>query len=146
KLKTRQDKVLEFLADGHVNFLGRLQAKNPIWAFRFGRLLDENYHVFDRAEGTYMHWTREEWDRHLRDPENKDVGPAKEHWTPDDWQAWLKPRFDAAVADLPEDERNKLLKLIDENQHLFATTNLGDPLVSLLNRELNNLVQGIIVV
>src|SRR5262245_33472739 len=114
KLPTRQDKVLQLLADGRVNFLGRLQAKNPITAFRFGRLLDEEYQVFDRTEATGWHFTREEWDQRQRDPENKDREPAKKEWKEEDWLAWLKPRFDAPVADLPEDERKKLLKEIDE--------------------------------
>jgi hypothetical protein len=147
KLLTRQDKVLEFLADNRINFLGRLQAKNPVTAYRFGRLLDEDYHIFDRTEGTGWHFYREEWDAYQRDPEGwKNKEPSKILWTNEDWIAWLKPRFDAPPADLKEDERKKLLDIIDNNQHMFATTNLGEPLLSMLNREGNNLLQGIIIV
>ncbi len=147
KMPTRQDKVLQFLGDGRIQFLGRLQAKNPVTAYRFGRLLDENYQVFDRTEETGWHWSRDEWEERQRDLAAwKDREPAKKDWTADDWQTWLKPRLDAPVQELPQAERDKLLKEIDDNQHLFATTNLGDPLISMLNRELNNLVQGIIVI
>jgi hypothetical protein len=148
KLPTRQDKVLDFLADSRINFLGRLQAKNPVGAYQFGRLLNEEFQMFDRGvDAPGMHYTREEWASKERDPEGwKEKEPAKKTWSTEDWTAWLKPRFDAPPADLQPADREKLLKIIDENQHMFATTNLGDPLLSMLNREASNLLQGIIVV
>src|SRR5262249_13668707 len=45
KLPTRQDKVLAFLEDPQVTFLDRLTKKNPVFVYRFGRGLDEDYHV-----------------------------------------------------------------------------------------------------
>jgi len=147
QIPTRQDKVLTFLSDPRVKFFERLQDKNPVTAYRFGRLLDENYHVFGRADDNSWHWTKTEWEERQRDAQSwKDRQPAQKAWTIDDWKAWLKPRLDAPVQDLPEAERTKLLKEIDDNQHLFATTNLGDPLLAMVNRELNNLVQGVIVI
>jgi hypothetical protein len=147
QMPTRQDKVLDFLIDSRINFVGRLQAKNPAFGYREGRLLDESYHVFDRVDNTGWHWTREEWEARQRDPDAwKDREPAQKQWTAEDWKNWLKPRFEAQVQDLPQAERDKLLKEIEENQHLFATTNLGDPLLSVLNREQGNLLQGIIVI
>jgi hypothetical protein len=149
KLPTRQDKVLSLLNDPGVRFIGRLQDKNPVAAYRFGRLLDENYQWFERLDAGGLHFTKAEIDDRQRDlPAWIEHGrePSKPAWTGDDWTDWLKPRLDASVQDLPQAERDKLLKLVDENYHLFATTNIGDPLVSVLNRELNNLVQGVIVV
>ena len=54
KLLSRQDKVLQFLADEKVNFLKRLEEKNPIDVFRFARGLDPEYLHFSQDN---RNWT-----------------------------------------------------------------------------------------
>ena len=54
KLLSRQDKVIRFLTDEQVNFLKRLQEKNPVTAYRFGDLgrdkVDEEFRTFDGGQ------------------------------------------------------------------------------------------------
>src|SRR5947209_8620199 len=45
KLLTRQDKVLDFLTSDKVNFFKRLEEKNPVTIYRFGRQLDEDFQI-----------------------------------------------------------------------------------------------------
>src|SRR5439155_25152489 len=54
-------------------------------------------------------------------------------------------RFRADQAKLVE-KMKKLEKRLDTRQHLLSGTNLGDSLLALVNREGNNMVQGIVVI
>src|SRR5947207_6455078 len=65
KLPTRQDKVMNLL-EGKTGFLARLGEKNPVFSYRFGGLLDEDFLVLDR-EGHL--WPRSAWESQLRNPE-----------------------------------------------------------------------------
>src|SRR6266511_4908536 len=58
KLPTRQEKVVRLLTDGQPTFLDRFVAKNPVFAYRFGKSVDEDFHVLT-PEG---HWTRKDWE------------------------------------------------------------------------------------
>jgi hypothetical protein len=143
KLPTRQDKVIQFLRDEQIGFLKNLQEKNPLYLYRFGGKVDESFKVLEVGSG----------------------------WLADDRDAWLKPQLaEALPPQLPEAEKTKFLKLLNENgvvaavaalpeedkakflqrqellQQLVGGTNLGDSLREIFNRESNNMVQGIIVV
>jgi hypothetical protein len=119
KMLTRQDKVIRFLSDAQLDFLRRLQKKNPITAYRFGSVVDEESQVF--ADGRF--------------------DPAGE------WTKWLKPEPRIALPEGPEDEeKQKLRKKAELHALLVNGTNLGDALLSVINRESNNMLQGIIVV
>src|SRR5579871_6259160 len=142
KLPTRQDKVIQFLKDERIGFLKNLQEKNPISLYRFGGDVDESFKVLN--------------------------GGAP--WSTEKRDAWLKPQFAEALPDqLPDAERTKFLKLLNENgvvaaaatlseenrlkflqrqesiQQLVGGTNLGDCLRKVFNRESNNMDQGLVV-
>jgi hypothetical protein len=143
KLTTRQDQVVGFLNSPKAAFLRRLQERNPVYAYRFGRASDEAFHVF--ADGA--HWSRKDWEERSR-PKTDDNAPAPEPkpWTEDEWKEWLKPDLKAQPADdLGDDEREAFRKKQEQLQRLFGGTNVGDSVLTILNREANNMVQGIVV-
>ncbi|HZT83401.1 MAG TPA: VWA domain-containing protein [Gemmataceae bacterium] len=151
KLPTRQDLVLNLVTAGENKFMPRLVAKNPVYAYRFGRFLDKHYQHF-RLDGEelqhYQLATRLE-----RDPqddrkyvEKEKVEPVAEAWARKHWADWLAPKLEEnlppELSDLEREERGRELA---RNNITFKTTNLGDSLLALLNREGNNMIQGIVV-
>jgi hypothetical protein len=142
RLPTRQDQVVAFLT-GAKKFLPRLEEKNPVFAYRFGRAADEAFHVF--ADGG--HWSREEWEAKARArPDAKNPPPPPQPWAREDWERWLKPDLKAQPPDdAPDDEREAFRKQQDQLQRLFGGTNVADALLAVLNREANNPVQGLVV-
>ncbi|HXG12740.1 MAG TPA: VWA domain-containing protein [Gemmataceae bacterium] len=144
KLLTRQDKVLRFLTDDRIAFLRRLQERNPVTAYRIGRMLDEDFMVFDRSGRA---WTQKEWEEYVRNPERPGEPPIEgKRWGPDDWARWLKPDLNAAVPEnLSDEQRKQFVRALEFNQRLTGATNLGDPLRRIFDRESNNLVQGIVI-
>jgi hypothetical protein len=120
KLLTRQDKLIRFLTDGQINFLKRLSEKNPVIAYRIGAQLDEEYRSLSEDDP----WPREKWDE------------------------WLKINTSETVSEDVADEeaRAKLRKRIDFQAALVKSTNLAESIVAALNRESNNMLQGIIVI
>ena len=73
KLLSRQDKVIQFLNDEKVNFVKRLEEKNPVDVFRFARGLDPEYlHLAQDGNA----WMRAEFDAYTRNPNrDKEVIP-----------------------------------------------------------------------
>jgi hypothetical protein len=119
KLLTRQDKVIQFLMDERVAFLKALQDKNPVYLYRFGSRVDEDFQVLQGGKA----------------------------WTLEEWNAWLKPDpKEAPPKDADDEIKAKFLKRLELHQQLVNGTNLGDSLLEVLNRESNNMLQGIIVV
>lgn len=119
KLLSRQDKVIQFLTDAQVAFLKKLQDKNPVTAYRVGGQLDEDFRLF--ADG--------------------------KEWSTEEWNAWLKPNVhEEMAAELDEEAKAKFRKKMDLLALLVNSTNLTDSVLSVLNRESNNMLQGIIVV
>jgi hypothetical protein len=118
KLLMRRDKVLRFLTDQQVAFLRRLQEKNPVSMYRLGAVLDEE----------------------PRTPPADGPLPAAE------WVQWLAPNPNREVpADLSDDEKAKFRKQQDLEALLVNGTNLPDALLTALNRESNNMLQGIVL-
>jgi hypothetical protein len=118
KLLSRQDKVVRFLTDAQAAFLRKLAEKNPVAAFRFGSVLDE-------------------------DP--KDFNPQSPS-AQADWAAWLKPDPKVAVpADLGESEAALRRKKADLAALLVNGTNLPDVVSTLVSREAAQVLQGIII-
>ncbi len=147
KLPTRQDKVLRFLADEKVGFLAGLERKNPLTVARFAGKIDPNPWYF--ADG--RNWTQEEREAALNDPERKGELPEPQRLQQEFWAAWLKP---TATVTPPEDwneaDKKRLEHLVQSNQKLaaagfFGGTNLADAVLALLNREVNSMVQGVVV-
>ena len=58
KPATRLDKVIAFLTDKQVDFLGRLTRQNPVHVYRFGARLDEEAAVFEKDQPA---WDAAKW-------------------------------------------------------------------------------------
>lgn len=85
-MPTRVDKVLEFLNDRGARFLERLEERNPVTAYRFGRGLDGDFRYF--TENRY--WTRAERDKVLTARADEESPAGHEHAV-EHWAAWLSP-------------------------------------------------------
>jgi hypothetical protein len=142
KLPTRQDQVIQLLTSGQPNFLRRLEERNPVFAYRFGRMADEGYHVF--ADG--QHWSREDWEDRARPHTDEKPAADAKPWGPNEWRAWLRPDLKARPPDdATDEERDAFRKKLDLLQRHFSGTNVADSLLTVLNREANNMVQGLVV-
>lgn len=168
KPTTRLDKVINLLTDKQTNFLGRLTEQNPVYAYRFGARLDEESAVFDKntpnwEPSQWQAWLRhdfKEWVLQGLSPEAKESirrMPAFESEKPGtaDWAlTWFKlPPAETIPAGLPDADRKrfnenraKLDKRLETIRQLMLGTNVGDSLLTLMNREANNPVRGIVVV
>jgi uncharacterized membrane protein len=159
KLRTRQDKVLDLLTGDGQKFLSTLEAKNPLTIYRFARRIDENYLLARNGQG----WTRAEWEESGRNPEHG-AGQPPGPLSPEYLRAWLNPYSkpevkkpaegaEGAEAEEPDgakSDRERLEKLLSTNEKLlqvgyFNGTNVGDSVKAIVDRELNNMVQGIVV-
>ncbi len=148
KYATRQEKVQAFLTKDGNKFLAELEAKNPVSLFRFASRLDENYMLFKDGRN----WTREEWEKHTSNPEGS-AEPSEPKPLPAEYlQAWLNPGTKVEPPlEWSEDKRERLHKLEELTKKLdeagyFTGTNLGSAALSLVNRELNGRVQGLVIV
>jgi hypothetical protein len=147
KLPTRMDKVMDFFLDKKLDFLAGLEKKNPVTAYRLASRLDDAYLHF--AGGRV--WTKEEKEKPERDDEGVVKLPEERPLPEEYWRAWLQPHLKVPDgAGLPEQEQKRLEKLSDANakamrENLTRGTNLGDSLLGIINKELNNRVQGIVV-
>ncbi len=119
KLLSRQDKVIQLLTNEQIAFIKRLQEKNPVTAYRFGPQIDEAFKTLD--------------------PDHP--------WSKQDWNAWLKPNPKQEIPeDMDEEAKANLRKNLELNAFLIGGTNLADSLLSVINRESNNMLQGIVVI
>src|SRR6266851_2353088 len=119
KLLSRQDKIIQFLTDDQIKFIQRLQEKNPVTLYRFGPQIDETFHVLD--------------------PEQTSA--------PKGWPAWLKLNPKQEISDnLDDEEKAERRRTAELEAFLVSRTNLADSLLAVINRESNNMLQGIVVV
>jgi hypothetical protein len=119
KLLSRQDKVIQFLTGDQIKFIKRLQEKNPVTLYRFGPQIDEKFETLD--------------------PEDP--------WKPADWNTWLKLDPKQEIPDdLDEEAKAKLRQKLELEAFLVSRTNLADSLLAVINRESNNMLQGIVVI
>ncbi len=143
KLPTRQDKVIQFLADERTGFLKTLQQKNPVYLYRFGGKVDDTFKVLDGGKA----WLAEDRDTWLK-PQPQEALP--DHLLEADRTKFVKLLHEngvvAAAATLNEEDKAKFLKGQELIQRLVGSTNLGDSLRAIFNRETNNMVQGLVVV
>src|SRR5436190_8513586 len=169
KPATRLDKVINFLTDKQVNFLARLQEQNPVYVYRFGGRLDEEAQVFEQGKpadwdaGRWASWLKldfKPWVLQGLTPEGQDAvrrTPAFEADNPGtaDWaRGWLKlPVAETVPEGLSEEDktrflanRTKLDKRVEVARQLTFGTNVGESLLTLLNREASNMVQGVVLV
>ena len=146
KLPTRQEKVIRFLGDSTIDFLGALEKTNPVFAYRFGRSLDENFLQFQ--EGTCL--TKEEREK-LKEALKDNLTFKTEMLGAEAWQAWLQPgKLIPAKEGAAESELNRLQTMITAGRNKveagdFNATNVVDSVVGILQREMNQMTQGIVV-
>jgi len=147
KMLTRQDKVIQFIFDQKKGFLANLEKKNPLTVGRFATKLDPNSWYF--ANG--RNWTQKEHEDRLNDPERKKEVIEPRPLQNEFWENWLKPSAQIVV---PKDwsgaDKERFDKLVSSNQELansgfFNRTNLVDAVLGMLNRDVNSMVQGIVV-
>ena len=167
KPKTRLNKVLDLLTDENVNFIGKLTEKNPVFVYRAGTRLDETGD--ELAQGAPS-WTRDEWSMwasyDFKPYALKGISeagqielkkmPAWKAGEPGiaDWatQYAKAADTDAVPTTMSEDDktilagnRAKLEKRVDVARSLVLGTNVLDSLLTAVNRESSNMVQGIVV-
>jgi hypothetical protein len=167
KLKTRMDKILEFLTDDKILFVSRLLEKNPVTVYRFGARLDDDAGLISAETGA---WARADWDAFVRydfkplalvglKPETQERLKRASAWNGDDpgtpeWAiGWSKATdADAGLESIEEDEqkiiranRVKIEKRIDVARAIVQGTALADSITAAVNREAANMTQGIIV-
>lgn len=153
KLPTRLDQVQQLLGSEQVNFIKRLTDKNPVFAYRFGRLLDEDYVVFDENAT----WTRQKWEERKKHRKLKPSGGAEptslgeeeekpKLWDVKDWAAWFRPDLKAQPPlDADKEALDRFTKRQDYLTRLIGGTNLGESVRTGLNREVGNMLQGVVV-
>jgi hypothetical protein len=146
KLASRQEKVIKFLGDSTIDFLGALEKTNPVFAYRFGRSLDENFLQFQ--DGACL--TRE--DREKLKEALKESTPFKpEKLGIEGLEAWLLPGKAVNPREgATESEQARLQAIVNSGRAKieagdFNATNLVDSVVGLLQREMNQMTQGIVV-
>ncbi|MCZ2343686.1 MAG: hypothetical protein LC104_18110 [Bacteroidales bacterium] len=167
KPKTRIEKLLDYLMDDKIDFLQRILEKNPVTVYRFGTRLDEESQVFSAEQPL---WSREEWLSWVQydfkpwilqglSPAGREAVQASPHWKPDqpgttDWAVtWAKLPGEEAIpqslspadATVLQANRGRLEKRIDVARSIILGTNVADAMISAINREAANMVQGIII-
>jgi hypothetical protein len=168
KPATRLERLVTFLTDPQINFVGKLVQQNPLAAFRFGARLDEEAAQFEKKSPT---WDVARWQSWLRNDlklwlltgvtdEGRKLVEATPAWegekpgTPEWAVAWLKAPAGETVpltlsegdAKLIGDRRGKLEKRLEAIRQVQLGTNVGESLRTLLNREANGMIQGVILV
>ncbi len=150
KLLSRQDKVLQFLADEKVNFLKKLEEKNPVDAFRFARGLDPEFLHFSQDD---RNWTRWRIRRLAAHPNRDKEAPPTEGLPPEFWKTWLKPAAAVEVpSDLGDSQQERFRQFLGLNDALLKkdadylnNTNVGDSVLSLLDNESKKMLQGVVI-
>ncbi len=173
KLATRLDQILRFLSDQDVDFLGRLMKNNPVVVYRFGSRLDEEFQQFDKGGAA---WAGDAWKSWLKmDPKAwllqglSTTGQQTVRDSADfesdkpgnaDWaMKWLKkdesetipaasPQTGFSEADRNQlkEKREKLEKRLEVMRQLMQGTNVAESALACVNREANNMVQGIVLI
>lgn len=164
KPRTRMEKVLDFLADDKIAFMAKLLEKNPVHVYRFGTRLDEDGSVLPENSPA---WSRADWDSFVR----YDFKPwvlkgqsaaaqaalkASAGWNGDepgtaDWAIQWANTADAISVpnELSAEDAQKLkekLKLrVDVARSIVLGTNVPDSLKTAVERDAQNMVQGVIV-
>jgi hypothetical protein len=141
KLTSRQEKVYEFLFDPKVDFFASLAKKNPVGYYRLGSRLDENWLLADDDR----YFTRKDKETPKRDAEEKVILPEKGALPEDYWRAWLSPQ-----QPMKDQDTERLKELFDQNakvvkEGITRGTNLGDSLLNIMSKEMNNRLQGIVI-
>jgi hypothetical protein len=170
KPRTRMDILIEFLTDDRVAFLKNLLDKNPVAVYAFGTRLDETPQMVEQGA---VPWAKAEWEAFasydfkpfvLRDlsADGKDQLRKLAEWNGDkpgtaDWATSWKAKLadpelqkalglsDPADADRLKKNLERLDKRIEVAKTIALGTNVADSVLTAVNREAPNMVQGIVV-
>ncbi len=159
KLPTRSDKLKSFIQDSRVDFFPKLTEKNPVSVYRIAAGLDPNPIYFDKAGRT---WSKEEYAEYEEQlklkklPAQKEGQPEKRPLALEHMKHFLIPNPDPNAkpidtpADVSKQDEKRFAELESRNKMLagrrfYSATNLGDATLNTITRELNNMVQGIVI-
>ncbi|QDU19506.1 hypothetical protein [Urbifossiella limnaea] len=167
KPKSRVGQVIEFLTDSQADFLGKLLDKNPVFVYRFGTRADEDPQEFQKGNPA---WAAADWDAFAKydfkpvllkglSPEGTEAVKTSAPWngaapgTPEWAAGWLARAEDEAIPkNMPEPDREalkqsrgRLERRLDVARTIAAGTNVPASLLTLVNREAANMVQGVVV-
>ena len=165
--KTRIDRVLDFLTDEQVGFLKSIVAENPVFVYRFGTKLDEE--PAELPQGSTL-WNKDEWQSWLNydfkqfvlkglSAEGRELLTASKLWEPEspgdaEWAIrWASLGDEKAIpAGLsPENAatlkrvKARLIDRVDVSRAIVKGTNVPDSVLAAVNRESNNMLQGVIL-
>ncbi|MFL5241153.1 MAG: VWA domain-containing protein [Gemmataceae bacterium] len=147
-MPTRLEKVVRLVTDDKVNFVRRILETNPVTAYRFGAFLDEDYRTIDGGK----FWTRDQWEKRSKAKEAEKANqdkvsavveelPVGVDFTPALLASWLQPDPKAD----PENPTDEQVRAKQRYERMIRATNIGDSMLAMLNREINNRLQGIVV-
>jgi hypothetical protein len=149
-LKGRQDKLLDFLKKEDGSFMKDLLANNPVTVYRFSSRLDDDFwHFADKRT-----WAREEWEGRNKGEGAGAKKPPEGPWPEGYWSAWLKPwvtPLDKVPAEFDEAESERYQATVlasnerRNKQGDWNGTNVWASTYAALEKEKNNLLQGIVV-
>lgn len=167
KPPTRLQKVLDFLGDEKIGFLKKIIDTNPVFLYRFGSRLDDETAVLTTESGVWSKADWESWAQYdfkpwiLRGlskeasaavsklPSWKGDEPGTAEWAID----WSKlPEAEVVPGSLSEEDKKQLLEnrsridtRVDVARAIVQGTNVPDSMITAINREAANMVQGLIV-
>lgn len=159
EMPTRTELMLERLGKNDFAFLRRIEENNPITAFRFGRLLDNEFLFYEKNADKELHfWPKSEREKILaarsRDDRQKELEqrPGRplhaEHL-----KSWLTPMVEAKLVGEWKDSTPRgaeLKRQLESNNVLKSTrffegTAVGEAVLEVLKQEQNNMVEGIVL-
>jgi hypothetical protein len=149
----RQESVINLLSRDNFNFLNTLTKAGPVSAYRFGTRLDEAYFYFNGDRN----FTRDELEAWRKNGSDKTQLPPETPLPMDLWKAWLRPVIEQEAGKEPKDpvglnarelERWRKIRELNKQMQLggdFSGTNIPTSLLTMIDREKNSLVQGIVI-
>ncbi len=164
---TRFDKIANLLSNEQVGLIQKLTEKNPVWVYRFGGRADDQATAFQAGETVYDSTGWHDWAKFdFKDWVLGGLTPAGQErlkqmstfeadqtGTPDWAIGWLaRPEAEVVPSGLTPVDKKRLLANRDQlNDRLEVARQIGQgtdvpgSILSVINREANNLLQGIIV-
>jgi hypothetical protein len=149
EMPTRMDKVLNLLNDPEKKFMPRLEANNPVVAYRFARGTDADYRYHDGGK----FWPRAEREKLQAMRDRNETPPPGYDLELEHWKSWLLPTVKETLpAGWKDDEERakELIRQVRENggkvsSRFYEATAIGESLLEVIKQERNNMVQGIVL-
>ncbi len=165
QMPRRMDKVFDLLSDSKINFIPRLEDKNPLSDYRFSRGLDNDYRFHEGGR----FWPRAEREKALLLSGRHETPPPGFVLEQAHWKSWLMPTAETlpeqwtktwglptAKELLPPDWNASDPRTVEFlrqardngtkiNSHFYEATAIGESLLEVIKHERNNMVEGIVV-